>query len=220
MFHSTFCISFPLSQFTLAFNRRPHFRHISLGLHRLDFLQLLNQSHEMEPLEQLEYHICGHQVLTHELGYLAWLCRWRGECQLAKALDTLELAHQHGHIVGNLGNLGRNQAVELLTLCPVHAGEDVEINEVTGQFGSCSIALNCGFPKTTKEIGSVDKNIDRPFDPSSGCNIVDCVCVSGVKSICDEEINRVLTDQISDILFTTEKSAMINLKREGISSDK
>jgi len=35
-----------------------------------------------------------------------------------------------------------------------------------------------------------------------------------------EEINRVLTDQISDFLFTTEKSAMINLKREGISSDK
>ncbi|TKJ24122.1 MAG: UDP-N-acetylglucosamine 2-epimerase (non-hydrolyzing) [Promethearchaeota archaeon Loki_b32] len=35
-----------------------------------------------------------------------------------------------------------------------------------------------------------------------------------------EEINRLLTDQISDFLFTTEKSAVINLKREGISSDK
>lgn len=31
-----------------------------------------------------------------------------------------------------------------------------------------------------------------------------------------EEINRVLTDQISDILFTTEKSAEANLTREGI----
>lgn len=31
-----------------------------------------------------------------------------------------------------------------------------------------------------------------------------------------EEINRLLTDQISDFLFTTEKSAGINLKREGI----
>ncbi|HRH80500.1 MAG TPA: UDP-N-acetylglucosamine 2-epimerase (non-hydrolyzing) [Thiobacillaceae bacterium] len=31
-----------------------------------------------------------------------------------------------------------------------------------------------------------------------------------------EEINRVLTDQISDLLYTTEKSALDNLKREGI----
>ena len=31
-----------------------------------------------------------------------------------------------------------------------------------------------------------------------------------------EEINRVLTDQISDLLFTTEKSALANLRREGI----
>lgn len=31
-----------------------------------------------------------------------------------------------------------------------------------------------------------------------------------------EEINRVLTDQISDFLFTTERSALANLQREGI----
>ena len=35
-----------------------------------------------------------------------------------------------------------------------------------------------------------------------------------------EEINRILTDQISDFLFTTERSAELNLKREGISEDK
>ena len=35
-----------------------------------------------------------------------------------------------------------------------------------------------------------------------------------------EEINRVLTDQISDLLFTTERCAEENLKREGVSSDK
>ena len=35
-----------------------------------------------------------------------------------------------------------------------------------------------------------------------------------------EEINRILTDQISDFLFTTENSAEINLKREGINEDK
>jgi UDP-N-acetylglucosamine 2-epimerase (non-hydrolysing) len=35
-----------------------------------------------------------------------------------------------------------------------------------------------------------------------------------------EEINRLLTDQISDYLFVTEKSGVSNLKREGISNKK
>jgi len=35
-----------------------------------------------------------------------------------------------------------------------------------------------------------------------------------------EEINRVLTDQLSDLLFTTERSAYQNLEREGIILDK
>ena len=35
-----------------------------------------------------------------------------------------------------------------------------------------------------------------------------------------EEINRVLTDSISDYLFVTEKSGMENLKKEGVSDDK
>src|SRR5688572_24267747 len=35
-----------------------------------------------------------------------------------------------------------------------------------------------------------------------------------------EEVNRVLTDQISDLLFTTEASALDNLTREGIAPEK
>ncbi len=35
-----------------------------------------------------------------------------------------------------------------------------------------------------------------------------------------EEINRVLTDQISDLLYTTERSAELNLRREGISPER
>lgn len=35
-----------------------------------------------------------------------------------------------------------------------------------------------------------------------------------------EEINRVLTDHISDFLFTTENSAHVNLKKEGINTKK
>lgn len=35
-----------------------------------------------------------------------------------------------------------------------------------------------------------------------------------------EEINRILTDQISDLLFTTERAAAANLLKEGISEDR
>ena len=42
---------------------------------------------------------------------------------------------------------------------------------------------------------------------------------SGDRSM-PEEINRVLTDQISDLLLTTERSAEQNLAREGVSSEK
>ena len=35
-----------------------------------------------------------------------------------------------------------------------------------------------------------------------------------------EEINRILTDQISDYLFTTERDAAANLRAEGVSDDK
>ena len=35
-----------------------------------------------------------------------------------------------------------------------------------------------------------------------------------------EEVNRVLTDQISDLLFITEKSAIENLEKENISKSK
>ncbi len=42
---------------------------------------------------------------------------------------------------------------------------------------------------------------------------------SGDRSM-PEEINRILTDQISDLLFTTEASAADNLQREGIAPEK
>jgi UDP-N-acetylglucosamine 2-epimerase (non-hydrolysing) len=35
-----------------------------------------------------------------------------------------------------------------------------------------------------------------------------------------EEINRILTDQLSDLLFTTEAAAAANLQREGIAADR
>jgi UDP-N-acetylglucosamine 2-epimerase (non-hydrolysing) len=42
---------------------------------------------------------------------------------------------------------------------------------------------------------------------------------SGDRSM-PEEINRILTDQLSELLFITEASALVNLQREGIAADK
>ena len=38
--------------------------------------------------------------------------------------------------------------------------------------------------------------------------------------ICTQEINRLLTDQLSDYLFTTEPSARSNLLKEGVDKNK
>lgn len=54
-------------------------------------------------------------------------------------------------------------------------------------------------------------------------NVNVCHVEAGLRSFdmsMPEEINRLLTDQISDFLFTTERSAEINLKREGIDPSK
>jgi UDP-N-acetylglucosamine 2-epimerase (non-hydrolysing) len=61
---------------------------------------------------------------------------------------------------------------------------------------------------------SFDKNGKRPLIAH---------VESGLRSFdraMPEEVNRVLTDHISDLLFVTEKSGLENLKNEGISSDK
>ena len=35
-----------------------------------------------------------------------------------------------------------------------------------------------------------------------------------------EEVNRIVTDHVSDMLFVSEESGIVNLQREGISADK
>ena len=58
---------------------------------------------------------------------------------------------------------------------------------------------------------------------ASKLNVAVAHIESGLRSFdrsMPEEINRVLTDQISDLLFITSKEAEINLNNEGISSNK
>jgi UDP-N-acetylglucosamine 2-epimerase (non-hydrolysing) len=60
------------------------------------------------------------------------------------------------------------------------------------------------------------------FDPSGRRPLIAHV-EAGLRS-CDrsmpEEVNRALTDQLSDLLFTTEESGLLNLAREGVPADK
>jgi len=71
------------------------------------------------------------------------------------------------------------------------------VGDVNSTIACALVAVKKGFPVIHVESGlrSYDRNMP-------------------------EEINRVLTDQISDVLFTTEKSAHDNLAKEGIDLDR
>jgi UDP-N-acetylglucosamine 2-epimerase (non-hydrolysing) len=69
--------------------------------------------------------------------------------------------------------------------------------------GDCNSALACALVAVKERIPVVH---------------VEAGLRSGDRAM-PEEINRVLTDQISDLLFTTERSAHENLAREGISNE-
>jgi UDP-N-acetylglucosamine 2-epimerase (non-hydrolysing) len=71
----------------------------------------------------------------------------------------------------------------------------VVVGDVSSTLASALAAVRMGVPVAHVEAGL------RSFDRSM-----------------PEEINRVLTDQICDLLYTTERSAMENLRREGIAS--
>jgi UDP-N-acetylglucosamine 2-epimerase (non-hydrolysing) len=71
------------------------------------------------------------------------------------------------------------------------------VGDVNSTFACALVAAKLGVPIAHVEAGL------RSFDRSM-----------------PEEINRVLTDQISDLLFTTEASALDNLRREGVDPDR
>ncbi|MGH6899513.1 MAG: non-hydrolyzing UDP-N-acetylglucosamine 2-epimerase [Geminicoccaceae bacterium] len=73
----------------------------------------------------------------------------------------------------------------------------VVVGDVNSTFAAALVATKKGIPVAHVEAGL------RSFDRAM-----------------PEEINRVLTDQISELLFTTEQAAMSNLQREGIAADK
>jgi UDP-N-acetylglucosamine 2-epimerase (non-hydrolysing) len=73
----------------------------------------------------------------------------------------------------------------------------VVVGDVNSTFAATLVAVKKGIPVAHVEAGL------RSFDRAM-----------------PEEINRVLTDQISELLFTTEQAAMANLQREGIAAER
>jgi UDP-N-acetylglucosamine 2-epimerase (non-hydrolysing) len=73
----------------------------------------------------------------------------------------------------------------------------VVVGDVNSTLAASLVAVKKGIPVAHVEAGL------RSFDRSM-----------------PEEINRVLTDQISELLFTTEEGALSNLRREGIAAKK
>jgi UDP-N-acetylglucosamine 2-epimerase (non-hydrolysing) len=73
----------------------------------------------------------------------------------------------------------------------------VVVGDVNSTFAATLVAVKKGIPVAHVEAGL------RSFDRAM-----------------PEEINRVLTDQISELLFTTEQGALANLQREGIAAER
>ena len=71
------------------------------------------------------------------------------------------------------------------------------VGDVNSTIACALVAVKCGIPVAHVEAGL--RSGDRTMP---------------------EEINRILTDSISDYLFVTEQSGMINLAREGVHEDK
>ena len=139
-----------------------------------------------------------------------------------------------------------NQAVPPIPVRLVHTGQhyDAEMNsqyfkaleipdpDINLEVGSASHAvqtaeimrrfepvLDCEHPAAVLVVGDVNSTVACALVAvKKACAVIHVE--AGLRSFdrsMPEEINRVLTDQISELLYTTEKSARENLMREGIS---
>lgn len=115
--------------------------------------------------------------------------------------DDLDLPRPDVYLGVGSGSHAEQTAKVMLAFEPVLLEQKPDIVVVVGDVNSTlACALVCS--KLGVKVAHVEAGL-RSFDRTM-----------------PEEINRVLTDQIAELLFTTEKSANENLLREGVAEDK
>ena len=107
---------------------------------------------------------------------------------------------------------------------------DVNLNVGSGSQAQQTAAIMSAFEPVLLESGADLVLVVGDVNSTLACALVAaklCIKVAHVEAglrsfdrTMPEEVNRVLTDQISDLLFTTEPSAADNLRAEGVASDK
>jgi UDP-N-acetylglucosamine 2-epimerase (non-hydrolysing) len=107
---------------------------------------------------------------------------------------------------------------------------DVYLGVGSGGHGEQTGRIMIAFERTMKELAPDLVLVVGDVNSTIACGLV--AVKLGVKLVhveaglrsydrsMPEEVNRVLTDQISDYLFTTERTALDNLRREGIAEDR
>lgn len=115
--------------------------------------------------------------------------------------DQLDIPRPDVNLEVGSGSHGRQTAEIMLRFEPVVAEWKPDVVVVVGDVNS-TVACALVATKLGSRIAHVEAGL-RSFDRSM-----------------PEEVNRVMTDVISDYLFVTEASGMENLRREGIAEDK
>lgn len=119
----------------------------------------------------------------------------------AAFFDDLGLPEPDVHLAVGSGTHAEQTAKIMERLEPVVSREDPDLVIVVGDVNSTlAAAIVCA--KGHVPVAHVEAGL-RSFDRTM-----------------PEEINRVLTDQLSDLLFTTSPEAETNLKNEGVAPDK
>ena len=115
--------------------------------------------------------------------------------------DDLNLARLDVYLGVGSGSHAEQTARVMLAFEPVLREQEPDLVLVVGDVNSTlACALVCA--KAGVPVAHVEAGL-RSFDRTM-----------------PEEINRVLTDQIADLLFTTERDANENLRREGVAEER
>ena len=115
--------------------------------------------------------------------------------------DDLELPHPDFYLGVGSGSHAEQTAKIMIEFEKVLLKERPDLIVVVGDVNS-TIACSLVAVKLNTPVAHVEAGL-RSFDRTM-----------------PEEINRILTDRISDYLFVTERSGIENLRKEGVSGDK